>query len=166
MKLTYLHKHKGSSRIKVIAIITAIVAMLAGLTFIGGFIDYLLNAKVMTYVMFVLAFLLAYAVTKRFIFEYRYIYADDIFTAERMIYDGQKVIFACDKRFIVDVLPYSELQTAYPRISARRLAFAKKQSCTALVYQNEQNKKAILIYVDDAFVCGLKQAISADTETT
>ena len=164
MKLKYLHKHKRSSKGKTIALITAVVAMLAVLTFLGGFIDYLIGVKVMTYVMFIASFFAAYLIVKRCIFEYRYIYADDIFTVERLISDGEKVIFACDRSFIADVLPYAEFRSKYEGMSCRRLAFAPKEECTAIVYMSGEKQKAILIYVDEEFARGMKDALAQPPE--
>ena len=164
MKLKYLHKHKRSSRGKTIALITAVVAMLAVLTFLGGFIDYLIGVKVMTYVMFLASFFAAYLIVKRCIFEYRYIYADDIFTVDRLISDGEKVIFACDRSFIADVLPYGEFRAKHDGTSCRRLAFAPKEECTAIVYSSGEKQKAILIYVDEEFARGMKDALAQPPE--
>lgn len=156
MKLEYENRHKKSSRKKNILIVILVLGILAVLTFVGGFLDYLFKLNIITYVMFIVAFIIAYTLFKKCIVEYKYVYADDVFTVERLIDDSEKLIFASDKKFIVDILKYEQCSSKYGNIHANNLSFSKRQDCWALVYNSEDKKKAVLIDAADEFITSLK----------
>ncbi len=160
MKLEYINKHKKMSRGKVMLIVMTILATLATMTFIGAFFDYYFQINVLTYVTFIAAIVIAYAIYKKTIVEYKYIYGDNVFTVDRLIDGNGKTIFACDKSYIEDILPYKECKEKYDGVRYTLLSFCKREACTAVVYKNQGNIKAILIYADNEFVSGMKAEIA------
>ena len=155
MNLEYTNRHKNSSKKKNILIVLLIVGILAALTFIGGFLDYLFSLNIITYVMFAVAFILAYILFKKCIFEYKYGYSDEVFTVERLIDDSTKLIFVSDKKFIIDFLPYDDCIQKYGSLQTHNFSFSNKKDCYAVVYNNEEKKKAALICVDESFAASL-----------
>ncbi len=160
MKLEYTNKHKRMSRGKVMLIVMAILATLASMTFIGAFFDYYFQINILTYVTFVAAIVIAYVTYKKTIVEYKYIYGDNVFTVDRLLDGNGKTIFACDKSYIEDILSYEECKDKYDGVKYTLLSFCRREACTAVVYKNQGNMKAILIYADEEFVSGLKAAIA------